>query len=181
MCNYPFGYGSVVPAFTGSHHDEVDFGSSAATPMNMSLVGGYPQAYPAGPMSHDLYSYPHPQVHPQTRYDPHPDAGYFQSWMLNSQGDLGLAPESYGFAPQGADYGGMLGFMGDGTGPGMRVRCVKRRVTANKKERRRTQSINTAFTNLRDCIPNVPSDTKLSKIKVRYHWCHGAIFNVAPH
>lgn len=45
------------------------------------------------------------------------------------------------------------------------VRIVKRRVTANKKERRRTQSINSAFSNLRDCIPNVPADTKLSKIK----------------
>lgn len=41
----------------------------------------------------------------------------------------------------------------------------KRRNTANKKERRRTQSINNAFADLRDCIPNVPSDTKLSKIK----------------
>ena len=45
------------------------------------------------------------------------------------------------------------------------VRVIKRRTTANKKERRRTQSINSAFTNLRDCIPNVPLDTKLSKIK----------------
>lgn len=44
------------------------------------------------------------------------------------------------------------------------VRVVKRRTTANKKERRRTQSINSAFTFLRDCIPNVPSDTKLSKV-----------------
>jgi len=41
----------------------------------------------------------------------------------------------------------------------------KRRNTANKKERRRTQSINNAFADLRDCIPNVPVDTKLSKIK----------------
>ncbi|ODM93839.1 Heart- and neural crest derivatives-expressed protein 2 [Orchesella cincta] len=41
----------------------------------------------------------------------------------------------------------------------------KRRTTANKKERRRTQSINNAFAELRDCIPNVPADTKLSKIK----------------
>lgn len=41
----------------------------------------------------------------------------------------------------------------------------KRRNTANKKERRRTQSINNAFSDLRECIPNVPSDTKLSKIK----------------
>lgn len=45
------------------------------------------------------------------------------------------------------------------------VRVVKLRNTANKKERRRTQSINNAFSDLRDCIPNVPSDTKLSKIK----------------
>lgn len=43
---------------------------------------------------------------------------------------------------------------------------IKRRVTANRKERRRTLSINNAFAELRECIPNVPSDTKLSKIKV---------------
>ncbi|XP_066999716.1 heart- and neural crest derivatives-expressed protein 2 [Anabrus simplex] len=42
---------------------------------------------------------------------------------------------------------------------------VKRRHCANKKERKRTQSINNAFADLRDCIPNVPADTKLSKIK----------------
>ncbi|XP_065166500.1 heart- and neural crest derivatives-expressed protein 2 isoform X2 [Atheta coriaria] len=36
---------------------------------------------------------------------------------------------------------------------------------ANKKERRRTMSINNAYSDLRDCIPNVPADTKLSKIK----------------
>ena len=53
---------------------------------------------------------------------------------------------------------------GEYNGP-PRVRVVKRRNTANKKERRRTQSINNAFTELRDCIPNVPADTKLSKIK----------------
>ncbi|XP_055615427.1 heart- and neural crest derivatives-expressed protein 2 [Toxorhynchites rutilus septentrionalis] len=52
------------------------------------------------------------------------------------------------------------------TGTGMPVvRVVKRRNTANKKERRRTQSINSAYTSLRDRIPNVPNDTKLSKIK----------------
>lgn len=44
------------------------------------------------------------------------------------------------------------------------VRVVKRRNTANKKERRRTQSINSAFAGLRDRIPNVPIDTKLSKV-----------------
>ncbi|ESO06400.1 hypothetical protein HELRODRAFT_64223 [Helobdella robusta] len=41
----------------------------------------------------------------------------------------------------------------------------KRPTTSNRKERRRTHSINAAFTALRNCIPNVPSDTKLSKIK----------------
>ncbi|XP_067949526.1 heart- and neural crest derivatives-expressed protein 2-like [Watersipora subatra] len=42
----------------------------------------------------------------------------------------------------------------------------KKGVNCNsKKERRRTISINGAFANLRDCIPNVPKDTKLSKIK----------------
>jgi Helix-loop-helix DNA-binding domain len=44
------------------------------------------------------------------------------------------------------------------------VRVVKRRNTANKKERRRTQSINSAYSSLREHIPNVPSDTKLSKV-----------------
>jgi heart-and neural crest derivatives-expressed protein 2 len=41
----------------------------------------------------------------------------------------------------------------------------RKRVSANKKERRRTQSINNAFNELRNRIPHVPSDTKLSKIK----------------
>ena len=41
----------------------------------------------------------------------------------------------------------------------------KKRVSANKKERRRTQSINNAFADLRNRIPQIPSDTKLSKIK----------------
>lgn len=42
---------------------------------------------------------------------------------------------------------------------------IIQRVKANKKERRRTQSINQAFNELRRHIPDVPSDTKLSKIK----------------
>lgn len=50
-------------------------------------------------------------------------------------------------------------------------RPIKRRNTANKKERRRTQSINNAFTELRDCIPNVPSDTKLSMSKNNNFFC----------
>lgn len=50
-------------------------------------------------------------------------------------------------------------------GSGSLMMRPKKRNTANKKERRRTQSINNAFADLRDCIPNVPVDTKLSKIK----------------
>uniref|UniRef100_F6PZI7 BHLH domain-containing protein n=1 Tax=Ciona intestinalis TaxID=7719 RepID=F6PZI7_CIOIN len=34
-----------------------------------------------------------------------------------------------------------------------------------QKEKKRTECINKAFSDLRKCIPNVPSDTKLSKIK----------------
>ncbi|KAH8410655.1 hypothetical protein KR009_011093 [Drosophila setifemur] len=49
--------------------------------------------------------------------------------------------------------------------PTSNVRTIKKRNTANKKERRRTQSINNAFSYLRERIPNVPTDTKLSKIK----------------
>lgn len=42
---------------------------------------------------------------------------------------------------------------------------LNQRVKANRKERRRTQSINLAFSKLRKHIPDVPLDTKLSKIK----------------
>ena len=35
----------------------------------------------------------------------------------------------------------------------------------SRKERRRTENLNTAYNCLRDCLPNVPSDTKLTKIK----------------
>ncbi len=153
----------------------------------MSLVGGYPpQAYhPAGPaLSHDLYGYPHPQS--AARYQdpaaapPHPaavDSGaFYQNWMLNTQTDMTVATDAYGLGmgvggpmqhhPQETQYGNgthtMVTVVDPSTG---RVRVVKRRCSANKKERRRTVSINTAFAKLRGCIPNVPSDTKLSKIK----------------
>lgn len=39
------------------------------------------------------------------------------------------------------------------------------RGSANRKERKRTLTMNSAFAELRDHIPNVPADTKLSKIK----------------
>lgn len=46
-----------------------------------------------------------------------------------------------------------------------RKSTYSRRLSANQKERRRTQNINSAFAELRRCIPNVPQDTKLSKIR----------------
>ncbi|KAK3100047.1 hypothetical protein FSP39_013916 [Pinctada imbricata] len=132
----------------------------------MSLsVSGYPhQGYPhPGPMSHEFYQYP------QYRYADHcAEATYFQNWVLNGVGinghhpDITVSPESYGMCtPSPTDYHGVGG---DPYAQNFE-RCLKRRTTANKKERRRTQSINTAFAQLRGCIPNVPSDTKLSKIK----------------
>ncbi|XP_043237256.1 heart- and neural crest derivatives-expressed protein 2-like [Amphibalanus amphitrite] len=64
-------------------------------------------------------------------------------------------PEAYGGLPAGWDTAPPR--------PGSRGAKPKR--GANKKERRRTMSINNAFAELRECIPNVPADTKLSKIK----------------
>ena len=143
----------------------------------MSLVSGYPpQAYHPGGLSHDFYPFHHQASRPFPDHPTTHEGAYFQNWMLNSQGgghpggggELGgmSGTEGYGLGPNGTDSYGPLSMvsMVDGQGP-VRIRCVKRRVTANKKERRRTQSINTAFAALRGCIPNVPSDTKLSKIK----------------
>ena len=109
--------------------------------------------------------------------------GYFHpstsGWMLNSvahESSLNTV-DTYGFStPDGMncpDYTGssaaMFGMSVDHTGTVYVTRnghrSVKRRGSANRKERRRTLSINTAFSNLRGCIPNVPTDTKLSKIK----------------
>lgn len=50
-------------------------------------------------------------------------------------------------------------------GGGCRKRRAKPKTATSRKERRRTQNINAAFDDLRKHIPNVPSDTKLSKIK----------------
>ena len=142
----------------------------------MSLVGGYsmPQSYGhtamggATPSPEALYSpyYSHPSPPAQALY---PGWGYSTSGYSS-----GFPPEVAVACPE---YGVSAGFvvgpgsphdlggdytieMVDGCG-----RVVKRRSSANKKERRRTQSINNAFAELRECIPNVPADTKLSKIK----------------
>ncbi|XP_015600656.1 heart- and neural crest derivatives-expressed protein 2 [Cephus cinctus] len=85
----------------------------------------------------------------------HYTLGYRQSSNQNNQGREYLTCSSGSVESQSTASSGM----------GLLVRPVKRRNTVNRKERRRTQSINNAFADLRDRIPNVPADTKLSKIK----------------
>uniref|UniRef100_A0AAY5ERD0 BHLH domain-containing protein n=1 Tax=Electrophorus electricus TaxID=8005 RepID=A0AAY5ERD0_ELEEL len=71
----------------------------------------------------------------------HQDKPYFQSWLVNHS----EIPAEFQLQ---TSYSAEVGSPGP-----------------VRKERRRTESINTAFAELRGCIPNVPADTKLSKIK----------------
>ncbi|KAJ8000625.1 hypothetical protein DPEC_G00182310 [Dallia pectoralis] len=134
----------------------------------MSLVGGFPH-HPV--MHHDGYSFAAAAAAASRCHEENP---YFHGWLIShpemSPPDYSVAPpyspeySTGGPALDHAHYGG--GIPGAGAaGIGMGPRPVKRRPTANRKERRRTQSINSAFAELRECIPNVPADTKLSKIK----------------
>ena len=133
-------------------------GGTQQTPEMSLSVTGYSQGYPhPGPMVHDFYQYP-PEPTPHH---------YFPNWMLSGGGaataSMGGSDSYLSSGSPGTDFHTFNSYDHlQHTGP---LRVVKRRVTANKKERRRTQSINTAFAQLRGCIPNVPSDTKLSKIK----------------
>lgn len=131
----------------------------------MSLVGGFPPAAAAA------FAAPEPLY--GAYYASGPPGAEYLGWLLGDQaaggGDL-----SSGSVQAACSYSA-----GGPARPGSEepwasphppcsappARGVKRRVTANRKERRRTQSINNAFAELRECIPNVPADTKLSKIK----------------
>ncbi|XP_069487523.1 heart- and neural crest derivatives-expressed protein 2 [Ambystoma mexicanum] len=133
----------------------------------MSLVGGFPHHHPG--VHHHHEGYPFSAAAATGRC--HEDSPYFHGWLI---GHPELSPPDYGpGAPYSPEYGGGGGLelCGPGGAPGggagalLSTRPVKRRGTANRKERRRTQSINSAFAELRECIPNVPADTKLSKIK----------------
>lgn len=104
----------------------------------------------------------------------HEENPYFHGWLISSHPEmsppdysmaLSYSPEYANGAP-GMDHSHYGGVPPGSGPPGLGgPRPVKRRGTANRKERRRTQSINSAFAELRECIPNVPADTKLSKIK----------------
>ncbi|XP_028452060.1 heart- and neural crest derivatives-expressed protein 1 isoform X2 [Perca flavescens] len=133
----------------------------------MNLIGGYQHHHPHP--HHHLMHEPFPFVQRC-----HQDAPYFQSWVLN-HGEPQPPPQSGLDFPLQAQYAaGEHGGGAAGTGAAAlhdaRLEALqggagKRRTSGPKKERRRTESINTAFAELRECIPNVPADTKLSKIK----------------
>ena len=111
----------------------------------------YPQHYPHHQHDryHPYYPYPHPAQYqpPPGEYSPHSDSSHSPSPYHHHQ---------Y-YSHHDTEYLQQSDFCGP-----IRNRKVP---MSNKKERRRTQSINAAYTALRDCIPNVPCDTKLSKIK----------------
>ncbi|XP_051870638.1 heart- and neural crest derivatives-expressed protein 1-like [Pristis pectinata] len=104
----------------------------------------------------------HPVVHEGFPFVPssrcQQDHPFLQSWFLN-QG--ALSPD-YSNQPSYSPDSGVNGVLPD---PARPAPGHRRGAAVPKKERRRTESINSAFAELRECIPNVPADTKLSKIK----------------
>ncbi|NWT91869.1 HAND2 protein, partial [Urocynchramus pylzowi] len=125
----------------------------------MSLVGGFPH-HPV--VHHEGYPFAAAAAAAAaaaTRCG-HEENPYFHGWLISSHPEM--SPPDYSMAlSYSPEYANGAPGMDHSRGP----RPVKRRGTANRKERRRTQSINSAFAELRECIPNVPADTKLSKIK----------------
>jgi len=120
-----------------------------------------PQLVPDYPPEH--YYPPPPHHHPEhSRYNPYyPYHGYQPPpGEYSPHSDSSHSPSPYHhYYSQHEDYLQQTDFCGP-------LRTGGRKLPmSNKKERRRTQSINAAYTALRDCIPNVPCDTKLSKIK----------------
>ena len=142
---------------------------SATMSLGYTMTQGYGAPVMGTPNNHEtIYSPYYPHSSPPGTHQPiYPGWGYSSGYPSGYSAEVTTCPDfsvAGGFvvgpgSPHdlGADY---TIEMIDGCG-----RVVKRRTSANKKERRRTQSINNAFAELRDCIPNVPADTKLSKIK----------------
>ncbi|XP_026881911.1 heart- and neural crest derivatives-expressed protein 1-like [Electrophorus electricus] len=91
----------------------------------------------------------------------HQDKPYFQSWLVNHS----EIPAEFQLQTSYSAEVGSPGPVRASPAELFSSRMGKRRAPGPKKERRRTESINTAFAELRGCIPNVPADTKLSKIK----------------
>ncbi|XP_048190245.1 heart- and neural crest derivatives-expressed protein 1 isoform X2 [Perognathus longimembris pacificus] len=140
----------------------------------MNLVGSFPHPHhhhphPAHPMLHEPFLFG-----PASRC--HQDRPYFQSWLL-SPTDAGPEFPAAAAAARPAPSAPVAAAAAAAYGPDARPgqspgrleaiggRLGRRKGAGPKKERRRTESINSAFAELRECIPNVPADTKLSKIK----------------
>ncbi|XP_074600454.1 heart- and neural crest derivatives-expressed protein 1-like [Brevipalpus obovatus] len=106
-----------------------------------------------------LTSYTFPVNEPE--YPPPPEVVPHHP-LVSQPGYLGVSDGSYGPASYSNYY---THHQQQSHNEVVIERMPKKRGTANKKERKRTVSINSAFSLLRDRIPNVPPDTKLSKIK----------------
>lgn len=148
------------------------------------------QHHPAPPLSHQVSSFPQKRspseqdISYNNNYEPKSPSGGTSPWnnfhsfytknpASPTSNSIGESPAS----PQPSGGGNVLSGNDNSNNCGTVILgpqkfgrpSVKRRTTANKKERRRTQSINNAFADLRDCIPNVPADTKLSKIFQQFY------------
>ncbi|XP_037618302.1 heart- and neural crest derivatives-expressed protein 2 [Sebastes umbrosus] len=153
------------------HHDSHHYSLHAAAGRCHEDTGGAPPYFTSWLISHADMSPTEYSLAPGYSPEYHGNSGSTGGGGLDAShhhphhhhhhyGPGGLVPgsgASGGVSVNGATVVGMH--------PHGHPRPVKRRPTANRKERRRTQSINSAFSELRECIPNVPADTKLSKIK----------------
>ena len=116
-------------------------------------AAGYPY-YPSPPDGYySLQNWGYPADMSPSEYSPPPPPPPPPGYPVLPPGQY--PPEAYGALPAGWDA----------APPRPSSRTLKPKRGANKKERRRTMSINNAFAELRERIPNVPADTKLSKIK----------------
>eukprot|EP00096_Caligus_rogercresseyi_P002490 TRINITY_DN14642_c0_g1_i1.p1 TRINITY_DN14642_c0_g1~~TRINITY_DN14642_c0_g1_i1.p1 ORF type:complete len:253 (+),score=85.80 TRINITY_DN14642_c0_g1_i1:45-761(+) len=116
--------------------------------------------------------YSAPPYHEQTSQC-YSSGEYFQEYSSVPYGESTHPHHHYAYSDEGpspGSYGSHINSPGDASSASGVSKRGGPKVSpllpgSNKKERRRTQSINNAFASLRDCIPNVPCDTKLSKIK----------------
>ena len=162
----------MAPAVSGAHGAAlIGLAAQARGRSNMNLVGSYAHHH-----HHHHHHHPHPahpMLHEPFLFGPasrcHQERPYFQSWLLSP---ADAAPDFPAGGPPPAAAAAAASYGPDarpGQSPGrleaLGGRLGRRKGSGPKKERRRTESINSAFAELRECIPNVPADTKLSKIK----------------
>ncbi|OCT83312.1 hypothetical protein XELAEV_18025850mg [Xenopus laevis] len=77
-----------------------------------------------------------------------------------------VSPDFPAQPPYSPEYGVVVGpSQTPGRMENLGEKLGRRKGAFPKRERRRTESINSALAKLRECIPNVPADTKRSKIK----------------